>query len=153
VEFIYFGISYDNPCSLLSLSLLPAPRSPLQAHVLASSADDCSLLILDVRLNHGHQLMYNPIRSCSHPEHQQMVNNPPVQILEGTPKDIVFKCSHFTRTNFPARENFKLAVTSSTPLAIRLATTLAASIRTGTTGSAGSSTITYQLQPDVGTMA
>jgi hypothetical protein len=37
VEFIYFGISYDNPYSLLSFSLLPAPRSPLQAHVLASS--------------------------------------------------------------------------------------------------------------------
>jgi hypothetical protein len=37
VKFIYFGISYDNPCSLLSLSLLPAPRSPLQAHVLATS--------------------------------------------------------------------------------------------------------------------
>jgi hypothetical protein len=32
VKFIYFGISYDNPCSLL-----PAPRSPLQAHVLATS--------------------------------------------------------------------------------------------------------------------
>jgi hypothetical protein len=37
VKFIYFGISYDNPCSPLSLSLLPAPRSPLQAHVLATS--------------------------------------------------------------------------------------------------------------------
>jgi hypothetical protein len=36
VKFIYFGISYDNPCSPLSLSLLPAlfipaPRSPLLA--------------------------------------------------------------------------------------------------------------------------
>jgi hypothetical protein len=39
VKFIYFGISYDNPCSPLSLSLLPAPRSPLQAHVLATSLD------------------------------------------------------------------------------------------------------------------
>jgi hypothetical protein len=37
VKFIYFGISYDNPCSPLSLSLLLAPRSPLQAHVLATS--------------------------------------------------------------------------------------------------------------------
>jgi hypothetical protein len=37
VKFIYFGISYDNPCSPLSFSLLPAPRSPLQAHVLATS--------------------------------------------------------------------------------------------------------------------
>jgi hypothetical protein len=27
VEFIYFGISYDNPCSPLSFSLLPAPGS------------------------------------------------------------------------------------------------------------------------------
>jgi hypothetical protein len=27
VKFIYFGISYDNPCSPLSLSLLPAPGS------------------------------------------------------------------------------------------------------------------------------
>jgi hypothetical protein len=27
VEFFYFGISYDNPCSLLSFSLLPAPGS------------------------------------------------------------------------------------------------------------------------------
>jgi hypothetical protein len=37
VKFIYFGISYNNPCSPLSLSLLPAPCSPLQAHVLATS--------------------------------------------------------------------------------------------------------------------
>jgi hypothetical protein len=37
VEFIYFGISYDNPCSPLSFSLLPTPGSPLQAHVLVSS--------------------------------------------------------------------------------------------------------------------
>jgi hypothetical protein len=27
VKFIYFGISYDNPCSPLSFSLLPAPGS------------------------------------------------------------------------------------------------------------------------------
>jgi hypothetical protein len=27
VEFIYFGISYDNPYSPLSFSLLPAPGS------------------------------------------------------------------------------------------------------------------------------
>jgi hypothetical protein len=26
-EFIYFGISYDNPCSPLSFSPLPAPGS------------------------------------------------------------------------------------------------------------------------------
>jgi hypothetical protein len=37
VKFIYFGISYNNPYSPLSLSLLPAPRSLLQAHVLATS--------------------------------------------------------------------------------------------------------------------
>jgi hypothetical protein len=37
VKFIYFGISYDNPYSPLSFSLFPAPRSPLQAHMLASS--------------------------------------------------------------------------------------------------------------------
>jgi hypothetical protein len=37
VTFIYFRISYDNPCSPLPFSLLPAPRSPLQAHVLATS--------------------------------------------------------------------------------------------------------------------
>jgi hypothetical protein len=37
VKFTYFGISYNNPCSPLSLSLLPAPRSSLQAHVLATS--------------------------------------------------------------------------------------------------------------------
>jgi hypothetical protein len=37
VKFIYFAISYDNPYSPLSFSLLPAPRSPLQAHVLATS--------------------------------------------------------------------------------------------------------------------
>jgi hypothetical protein len=37
VKFIYFGISYDNPCSPLSFSLLSAPCSPLQAHVLATS--------------------------------------------------------------------------------------------------------------------
>jgi hypothetical protein len=27
VEFFYFGISYDNPCSLLSFSPLPTPSS------------------------------------------------------------------------------------------------------------------------------
>jgi hypothetical protein len=47
VEFIYFGISYDNPCSPLSFSPLPAPRSPLQAHVLASSPT-CACLLLGV---------------------------------------------------------------------------------------------------------
>jgi hypothetical protein len=31
----YFWISYDNPCSPLSFSPLPAPCSLLQAHVLA----------------------------------------------------------------------------------------------------------------------
>jgi hypothetical protein len=33
-------ISYNNPCSPLSFSPLPAPRSALQAHVLASSYDN-----------------------------------------------------------------------------------------------------------------
>jgi hypothetical protein len=73
--------------------------------------------------------------------------------LEVTSKDIVFKCCHFSRKSFLARGYFKLAVTSSTPLAIRLVTTLVASIRAGATGSAGASTITYQLQPGVGTTA
>jgi hypothetical protein len=59
----------------------------------------------------------------------------------------------FLEKELPYRGYFKLAVTSSMPLAIRLATTLAASIRAGTMGSAGASTITYQLQPDIGTMA
>jgi hypothetical protein len=39
VKFICFGISYHNPCSPLSLSVLPAPRSTLQAHVLATSEE------------------------------------------------------------------------------------------------------------------
>jgi hypothetical protein len=29
VEFFYFEISYDNPCSLLSFSPLPTPHSKL----------------------------------------------------------------------------------------------------------------------------
>jgi hypothetical protein len=45
VKFIYFGISYDNPCSPLSLSLLPAPRSPFQAHVLATSVNYLSTYV------------------------------------------------------------------------------------------------------------
>jgi hypothetical protein len=78
---MYFGIFYDNPCSPLSFSLLPASRSPLQAHVLASSKDQertCLFQITqslekhtkaDIRadLQDQHQLLYKQYKNAALP--------------------------------------------------------------------------------------